>query len=169
MHSFDAAKFLTLLTDKQLGLMHLLGVPTNFLMLAQQPGFAEADLSHIVCIGVGGAPLPLALLETYGAKGIKLQQGWGMTETGPLGLLLSGEMALKKVGSSGLPPLYTRLKICDPEGREVKRGETGELLIKGPNVMPGYWNRPEANAQAFTADGYFHTGDAARQDEDGYY
>jgi fatty-acyl-CoA synthase len=92
-----------------------------------------------------------------------------MTETGPLSLLLSGEMALKKVGSSGLPPLYTRLKICDPKGREVKRGETGELLIKGPNVMPGYWNRPEANAQAFTADGYFHTGDAARQDEDGYY
>ena len=169
MRSFDAAKFLALLTDRQLGLTHLLGVPSNFLMLAQQPGFAEADLSHIVCIGVGGAPLPLALLETYGAKGIKLQQGWGMTETGPLGLLLSSEMALKKVGSSGLPPLYTRLKICDPEGREVKRGETGELLIKGPNVMPGYWNRPEANAQAFTEDGYFHTGDAARQDEDGYY
>ena len=58
-------------------------------MLAQEPGFAAADFSHIVCIGVGGAAAPLALIEEYGRKGIKLQQGWGMTETGPLGLLLS--------------------------------------------------------------------------------
>jgi len=92
-----------------------------------------------------------------------------MTETGPLGLLLSGEMALAKVGSSGLPPLYVRLKICDPDGNEMKRGETGELMIKGPTVTQGYWNRPEANRTAFTKDGWFHTGDAARQDEDGYY
>ena len=88
-----------------------------------------------------------------------------MTETGPLGLLLSGEMALAKVGSSGLPPLYVRLKICDPDGNEVSAGETGELMIKGPTVTPGYWNRPEANRTSFTEDGWFHTGDAARQDD----
>ena len=169
MRSFDPALFLSLLTDKQLRITHLLGVPTNFLMLAQQPGFDTADFSHIVCIGVGGAAAPLSLIEAYGAKGIKLQQGWGMTETGPLGLMLSGEKALSKVGSSGLPPLYARLKICDPEGNEVKPGETGELMIKSPTVTPGYWNRPEANKQSFTADGWFHTGDAAKQDEDGYY
>ncbi|HKU98117.1 MAG TPA: long-chain fatty acid--CoA ligase [Vineibacter sp.] len=168
MRSFDPALFLRLLSDKQLHLTHLLGVPTNFLMLAQEPGFASADLSHIVCIGVGGAAAPLALIEEYGRKGIMLQQGWGMTETGPLGLMLSGDQALAKVGSSGLPPLYVRLKICDPEGNEVPRGQTGELMIKGPTVMPGYWNRPEANRAAFT-DGWLHTGDAARQDEDGYY
>jgi long-subunit acyl-CoA synthetase (AMP-forming) len=80
-----------------------------------------------------------------------------MTETGPVGLLLSAEMALKKAGSSGLPPLYVQLKICDSEGREVKRGETGELLIKGPNVMRGYWNLPEADLQAFTADGWLRS------------
>jgi fatty-acyl-CoA synthase len=169
MRSFDPGLFLRLLSDRALGLTHLLGVPTNFLMLAQEPGFAAADFSHIACIGVGGAAAPLALIEEYGRKGIKLQQGWGMTETGPLGLLLSGEMALAKVGSSGLPPLYVRLKICDPDGNEVKQGETGELMIRGPTVTPGYWNRPEANATSFTADGWFHTGDAARQDEDGYY
>jgi fatty-acyl-CoA synthase len=83
--------------------------------------------------------------------------------------MLSGERALDKVGSSGLPPLYVRLKICDPDGNEVKPGETGELMIRGPNVTPGYWNRPEANRTSFTADGWFHTGDAARQDADGYY
>jgi fatty-acyl-CoA synthase len=169
MRSFDPGLFLKLLTDKQLHLTHLLGVPTNFLMLAQEAGFAAADLSHIVCIGVGGAAAPLALIEAYGRKDIKLQQGWGMTETGPLGLLLSGEMALAKVGSSGLPPMYVRLKICDADGKEVRQGETGELMIKGPTVTPGYWNRPEANRTSFTADGWFHTGDAARQDDDGYY
>jgi fatty-acyl-CoA synthase len=169
MRSFDPGVFLRLLSDRTLGLTHLLGVPTNFLMLAQEPGFAAADFSHIACLGVGGAAAPLALIEEYGRKGVKLQQGWGMTETGPLGLLLSGEMALAKVGSSGLPPLYVRLRICDPDGNEVKQGETGELMIRGPTVTPGYWNRPEANATSFTADGWFHTGDAARQDEDGYY
>jgi fatty-acyl-CoA synthase len=169
MRSFDPALFLRLLTDKELLLTHLLGVPTNFLMLAQEKGFAAADLSHIACIGVGGAAAPLALLEEYGRKGIRLQQGWGMTETGPLGLMLSGEMALAKVGSSGLPPLYVRLRICDTEGNDVTPGETGELMIKGPTVTPGYWNRPEANRTSFTADGWLHTGDAARQDEDGYY
>ena len=169
MRSFDPGLFLRLLSDRELHLTHLLGVPTNFLMLAQEPGFAAADLSHIECIGVGGAAAPLALIEEYGRKGIKLQQGWGMTETGPLGLLLSGEMALAKVGSSGLPPLYVRLKICDPDGNEVGCGETGELMIKGPTVTPGYWNQPEANRTSFTSDGWFHTGDAVRQDEDGYY
>ena len=169
MRSFDPALFLRLLSDRALGLTHALGVPTNYLMLAQEPGFAAADLSHIVSLGIGGAAAPLALIEEYGRKGIKLQQCWGMTETGPLGLLLSGEMALAKVGSSGLPPLYVRLKICDPEGNPVASGETGELMIKGPTVTPGYWNRPEANRTSFTPDGWFHTGDAARQDKDGYY
>jgi fatty-acyl-CoA synthase len=169
MRSFDPGLFLELLSDRELHLTHLLGVPTNFLMLAQEPGFAAADLSHIVCIGVGGAAAPLALIEEYGRKGIKLQQGWGMTETGPLGLLLSPDMALAKVGSSGLPPMYVRLRICDPDGKDVKPGETGELMIKGPTVTPGYWNRPEANRASFTKEGWFHTGDAARQDGDGYY
>src|SRR4029453_5405639 len=169
MRSFDPGLFLRLLGDRALGAPHLLGVPTTFLMLAQEPGFAAADFSHIACIGVGGAAAPLALIEEYGRKGIKLQQGGGMTEPGPLGLLLWGEWAPPKVGWSGLPPLYVRLKICDPDGTEVKQGETGELMIRGPTVTPGSWNRPGANATSFTADGWFHTGDAARQDEDGYY
>jgi fatty-acyl-CoA synthase len=168
MRTFDPGHFLDLLSDKELHLTHLLGVPTNFLMMAQEPGFATADLSHVICLGVGGAAAPLALIEEYGAKGMTLQQGWGMTETGPLGLMLSGDKALEKVGSSGLPPLHTRLKICDEEVREVAPGETGELLIKGPTVTPGYWNRAESNHEFFS-DGWFHTGDAARQDEDGYY
>ena len=169
MREFDPAYFLALLSDKDLHLTHMLGVPTNYLMLAQEPGFADADFSHLECVGVGGAAAPLALIEEFGAKGIKLQQGWGMTETGPLGLFLSGDQALAKIGSSGLPPMYAHLKICDETGEEVPRGEAGELMIKGPIVTPGYWNRLDENENFFTDDGWFHTGDVARQDEDGYY
>lgn len=169
LRTFDAGRFLELLADREIGITHLLGVPTNFLMMAQQPGFAEADLSHIVSIGIGGAAAPLALLETYAAKGVALQQLWGMTETGPLGLVIPVDEALRKVGSSGLPVQYARLRICDEHGVDVEPGTTGELLIKGPAVTPGYWNRGETNQEAFTDAGWFRTGDAARQDEDGFY
>ena len=167
--SFDPTYFLDLLSDKEMHLTHALGVPTNFLMLAQEAKFADADLSHVICLSVGGAAAPLSLIEEYGAKGIQLQQGWGMTETGPLGLMLSGEQALAKVGSSGLPPLYVGLRIVDEARDEVAQGETGELLIKAPTVTPGYWNRESEHDEFFTPDGWFHTGDAARQDDDGYY
>ena len=169
MRVFDPDQFCALLSDKEICITHALGVPTNFLMLAQTAGFASADFSNLVCLSVGGAAAPLALIEEFGAKGIKLQQGWGMTETGPLGLLLSGDKALEKVGSSGLPPLYTELRIVDDDGSDTPQGQTGELLIRGPNVQPGYWNRPDLNTEIFTEDGFFYTGDAARQDADGYY
>lgn len=169
MRVFDPDEFCALLSDKELHITHALGVPTNFLMLAETEGFKDADFSNIVCLGIGGAAAPLALIEQFGAKGLKLQQGWGMTETGPLGLILSADKALEKVGSSGLPPLYTELRIVDDDGNDVRQGETGELLIRGPNVTPGYWNREALNTEIFTEDGFFHTGDAARQDADGYY
>lgn len=169
MRAFDPEQFLALLTDKELYLTHALGVPTNFLMLAEVPGFADADFSNLVSLSVGGAAAPLALIEKFGEKGLRLQQAWGMTETGPLGLWLSDDKALEKVGSSGLPPMYTDLRIVDEDGNVMPQGETGELLIRGPNVLPGYWNRDEINASFFTDDGFFHTGDAARIDEDGYY
>jgi fatty-acyl-CoA synthase len=169
LRTFDPNYFLRILSDKDLCITHGLGVPTNFLMMAQEPEFGDTDFSNLVSLAVGGAAAPLALIEEYGAKGLKLQQGWGMTETGPLGLILSGEMALEKVGSSGLPPMHTRVKICEEDGSPTPPGETGELMIKGPTILPGYWNREEVNKTIFDDDGWFHTGDAARQDEDGYY
>ena len=169
MRTFDPGHFLRILSDRDDPITHALGVPTNFLMTAEEPGFADADLDHLVTLGVGGAPAPLALLERYAEKGVPLQQLWGMTETGPLGLVLSLDQALAKAGSSGLPVMYSELKVVDAEGRTVGPDVTGELMIRGPNVTPGYWNRPEANREAFTEDGWFHTGDAARTDEDGYF
>lgn len=171
MRTFDPGEFLRLLTgrDRNTPITHALGVPTNFLMLAEEPGFEDADLRHLVCLGVGGAAAPLALLQQYAAKGIPLQQAWGMTETGPLGLVLGADVALAKVGSTGLPVMYADLAVVDEGGGKVEPGVTGELMIRGPTVTPGYWNRPEANREAFTEDGWFHTGDAARTDEDGYF
>jgi fatty-acyl-CoA synthase len=169
LRSFDPAYFLQILSDKALGITHALGVPTNFLMMSQEPGFTDADLSHIVSFGVGGAASPVSLLQAYGEKGIKLQQMWGMTETAPLGLVLSGEMALEKLGSSGLPVMHSRLAVWDEDGNELGAGKTGELVINGPTVTPGYWNRPEANRESFTEDGWFHTGDAAMKDDEGYF
>ena len=169
LREFDPAYFLELLSDKALHITHMFGVPTNFLMMANEPGFADADLSHIECLGIGGAAAPMALIELFATKDIKLQQGWGMTETGPLGLMLSPDKALEKIGSSGLPPMYVHLKICDDRDVEVPFGQDGELLIKGPTVLPGYWNREAEHDDFFTSDGWFRTGDVARQDEDGYY
>ena len=169
MRTFDPGRFLHILSDRKSPITHALGVPTNFLMTAEEPGFDDADLGHLVLLGVGGAPAPLALLERYARKGTPLQQLWGMTETGPLGLVLDAEHALEKAGSSGLPVMYSELKVVDDEGRTLGPDETGELMIRGPNVTPGYWNRPEANRDSFTEDGWFRTGDAARVDEDGYF
>ena len=167
MRSFDPGETLKLLPSRDLGVTHFLGIPTNYLFMSQHPAFAEADLSHIVCCGVGGAPTPLELLNAYAEKGKALQQAFGMTETSPLVTALNAEQAMKKAGSAGLPALHTEIRIVDDEGNEVEANTVGELWVKGPNVTTGYWNRPDANESSFT-DGWLHTGDAAYADEEGY-
>ena len=118
--------------------------------------------------GVGGAPMPVPLLKVWEERGVALQQGYGMTETSPAVLTLDKEDAARKAGSSGKPVLHTEVRIVRPDGTDADVGELGELWVRGPNVTPGYWNRPEANASSFT-DGWLHTGDATRVDEEGFY
>lgn len=168
MHSFDADLCLKLLGDRELRISHAFGVPTNFAMMAERPGFARSDLSHVRCLMVGGAPSPMGLLQAYADKQIRLQQGWGMTETATIGTVLSSEAAFSKIGSAGLPVLHAELTILDEAFRPVKRGEIGQLAIRGPTVTPGYWRQPDATREAFH-DGWFLTGDAAQVDHDGYY
>lgn len=167
MRTFDPLAFLNVLSDPEIGITHGFGVPTNFLFASQLPEFQTADLSRLVCIGVGGASAPQALLQTYADRGVILQNGWGMTETCTLGTVISKERALDKLGSTGQAVMHTSLMVVDDDGNELPRGETGELWIKGPTVTPGYWNRPDANEKDFT-DGWFHTGDAARMDDEGF-
>ena len=167
MRSFDAGHALRLIGDPEVGITHFLCVPANYLFMSQHPDFAESDWSRVVSANVGGAPTPKPLLEHYMAKkGVAIRQGFGMTETSPAVSIQDPETALAKPGSAGRPILHGELKIVREDGTEAARDEVGELWVRGPNITPGYWQRPDANAEEFV-DGWFKTGDAARLDGDG--
>ena len=129
--------------------------------------FVNTDLSRIVSAGVGGAPCAEVILKTWLDRGVPLSQGWGMTETSPGGISLEPGDALRKVGSSGKALMHTEIRIIDEKGNDVAANEVGELLIRGPNITPGYWNNPEATKKTFLDD-WLLTGDAARMDEEGF-
>ncbi|WP_374764737.1 class I adenylate-forming enzyme family protein [Yunchengibacter salinarum] len=144
-------------------------VPAVYQALSLHPEFAGFDPSPVRNWGCGGAPLPDALAATYLARGIRIMGGMGMTETGPTVFFGDAHGAEHKVGSVGRPQLLADVAIVDGDGRPVPAGESGELLIRGPGVTPGYWHDPEATRAAFTPDGWLKTGDIAMQDADGYY
>lgn len=142
--------------------------PAMLLFMAQHPNFADSDLSSIRMIIVGAAPVPKSLLTTYNDRNIELNQGYGLTETAPLVSFLPAQYGVEKLGSAGKPGVYGDIKIIDAHSESVADGEVGEIVYRGPNVMRGYWNRPEATAQAIDNKGWFHTGDAGYLDEDGF-
>ncbi len=147
----------------------MFGVPAMFLFMAQHPAFAETDLSSVRMFVVGGAPCPLPLLKTYLARGVSMQQGYGLTETAPMVSFLAPEYALSKVGSSGRTPMFVEVRIVDLSGATIEAPRVqGEILVRGPNVTPGYWGMPEATALAIDKDGWFRTGDAGFFDEEGF-
>jgi len=166
--AFEPGEALRLINDEEVGLTHFFGVPANYLFMSQHPEFATTDFSRLVCAGIGGAPTPLPLIEIYADKNLALQQGFGMTETSPLVLVQDAAMAVDKPGSTGKLGLHTEARIVTEDGADAAVDEIGELWVKGPNITPGYWNRPEATAEAIT-DGWLHTGDACRMDADGHY
>ena len=143
----------------------MFGVPAMFLFMAQQPGFAASDLSSLRLLVVGGAPCPLPLLNIYLARGVSMQQGYGLTETSPMVSFLAPEHALSKVGSSGRTPIFVDVKIAGLDGKPAAQGE---ILVRGPNVFKGYWGQPEATAKAIDPEGWFHTGDAGFLDDEGF-
>jgi fatty-acyl-CoA synthase len=167
MRTFDPGLALDYISDPALGITHFFAVPAPYQFMLQHPKFRGADLSRLRIAGVGGAPCALAILEGWSARGVPLVQGWGMTETSPAGTMLDAADAIRKVGSAGKAMMHTAIRIVDDDGKDVARGGIGELLIKGPNITPGYWNKPEATAAAFS-DGWLHTGDAARMDDEGF-
>ena len=168
MRTFDPGLALKLIGDPAQGINVFFGVPAIYQFMAQHPAFETADLSRLIIGGVGGAPMPVPLLNVWEARGVALQQGYGMTETSPAVLVLDREDATRKAGSAGKPVLHTEVRVVRPDGTDVAAGELGELWVKGPNITPGYWNRPDANSSSFT-DGWLHTGDATRVDEEGFY
>ena len=144
------------------------GNPDLLDALARSLFWSTADLSSIRVILTGGAPVPERLIRTYFDRGITFVQGYGLSEAAPLVLLLDQESAIRKAGSAGKPPLLVDVRIVRPDGTTCGPGETGELLVRGPNVMAGYWNRPDATRLAINEEGWLRTGDAARADDEGY-
>jgi fatty-acyl-CoA synthase len=154
--SFDAERALRLIGEKRVTTM--MGVPANYLFMSQAPGFADADLSSLRRAVVGGAPMPVALLDEWAERGVEIVQGYGLTEAAPNVLCLPPEDARRKAGWAGKPYPYV----------ECALGDDSELLVRGPNVFPGYWRNPEATAAAIR-DGWLHTGDVAERDAEGFY
>ncbi len=147
----------------------VLGVPTIWRLLMEAPEFATVDLSSLRWLISGGAPLPTSIIEVYQARGVGFKQGFGMTEVGVNCFSMTLEQSRKKLGSIGKPMMYTRARVADESDQELPVGEVGELQFSGPHVCLGYWKQPDATAAAFSADGWFRTGDLARQDEDGFF
>jgi fatty-acyl-CoA synthase len=164
--AFDPGLTLQLLGDPEIGITHFLAVPSNYLFMSQHPAFETATFPTLITAGIGGAPTPRALLDAWAEKGVILQQGYGMTESAATISAQSKRDAIDKVGSIGTPLLHLEHRIVDEHCIDVEPGAIGELWVRAPNISPGYWNRPDANEDSYT-DGWFHTGDAIREDEDG--
>ena len=152
----------------QYRITHMFGAPAMYLFMAQHPNYATADLSSINLLVVGGGPCPEPLILLYGERGIKFCQGYGLTETAPFSTFLGPERCLEKVGSAGLPPILSGIRIVDEQNRPVAANVRGEICCSGPNIMKGYWNRPEATAEAIDPEGWFHSGDIGYLDDEGY-
>jgi long-chain acyl-CoA synthetase len=165
---FDPAAAVKDIVEKKITVY--LGVPTMHVAILSVPGLEKMDLSSLRLCGSGGAPLPVAVQERFEqVVGRRLTEGWGMTETAPIGTFTPRE-GPKKPGSCGVPYPGTEMKfidVADPD-REVKPGERGEICVRGPNVMKGYWKQPKATADSMTKDGFFRTGDVGIMDEEGF-
>jgi fatty-acyl-CoA synthase len=166
MRRWDTRECFGYLTDAQLGITHTVGVPTNYIMMSELPEFEHATFPTLEVAGVGSAPVSLDLLETWAAKGLDLAQSFGMTEVFSVAFC-PPEKARENIGSAGHALMHVEVQIGDPQGNEVPRDTVGEIQVKGPGVTPGYWQDPELTAAAFTPNGWFRTGDAARMTADG--
>jgi fatty-acyl-CoA synthase len=165
MGQFEPGAVLELIERERVTVMF--GVPAMFNAMAQAPEFASTDLSSVRRLLCGGAPVPLATIRTYLDLGIPFLQGYGMTETAPGALFLGAERAADKAGTAGVPSFFTDVRVVGPDGVDVAPGEKGEVVVSGPNVMLGYWNLPDATAEA-VHDGWFRSGDVATVDDEGY-
>ncbi|MFN4074169.1 MAG: long-chain-fatty-acid--CoA ligase [Thermus sp.] len=144
------------------------GVPTLYVAFNHFPGIEKRNLKSLRACISGSAPLPVEVAERFERlTGAKLVEGYGLTEASPVTHCnpLHGP---RKLGSVGLPFPGVEARVVDEEGQEVPLGEVGELIVKGPNIMKGYWNRPEETQRALK-DGWLYTGDMARMDQDGYF
>jgi len=162
---FDPAETLRIIEQQRV--TSFFAVPTMLDAMARDPDFHTRDLSALRTIGAAGAAVPLPTLRTWLARGVTMQQAYGMTEAAPGCTVLDSADAQRKVGSAGKPLFFTGLRVVRPDGTDAGPGEVGEVVVRGPNVMAGYWNDPERTAEVLV-EGWYHTGDAGSLDDEGY-
>ena len=144
------------------------GVNTMFASLMNTPGFKDTDFSHLrVCIGGGTAVQPAVAKEWKKVTGTTILQGYGLTETSPAAIVCRIDSEF--TGTIGLPIPSTDVMIADDDGKPLQTGQIGEICIKGPQIMEGYWQRPEETAEVMLPGGWLRTGDIGRMDDDGYF
>jgi fatty-acyl-CoA synthase len=167
---FDAIESFRRLTDPTLGVTNTFLVPQMARMMRNAPGFDGTRLAHLRSVISGGAPHPAADVRRWLEDGVKMLDGFGMSEVGSVTAMPIDDLETvkKKAGSCGLPGLVTQLRLVNEQGGDVAPGEVGELWVRTPTLSPGYWKRPDATAASRTPDGWFKTGDAGRFDEDGF-
>jgi long-chain acyl-CoA synthetase len=163
---FDPGEALA--TMERDGVTHFYGVPTMYGALLHHPDRERFDVSALRICMTGGASMPIEVLHGFEAAfDTELMEGYGLSETSPVAC--SGHPGqVRKPGSIGTPIEQVEMRIVDADDDEVPQGEVGEIVIRGHNIMKGYWNRPEATAEAMRG-GWFHSGDLGRVDEDGYF
>jgi long-chain acyl-CoA synthetase len=164
---FDAAKALGILADQRVTIFA--GVPTMFSALLHVPDRSDYDVSALrLCIS-GGAAMPVEVLRQFEDQfDCIVLEGYGLSETSPVASF-NHPGRERKPGSIGTPIRGVEMRVVDASGAEVPQGEVGEIAIRGHNIMKGYLNKPDATAEAVSADGWFRTGDIGRVDADGYY
>ena len=167
LKAFDPGETLRVLGDPAQGITHFFAVPAPYQFMMQHPDFEDTDLSRLRIAGVGGAPCALTIMEGWTNRGVSLAQGFGMTETSPACIFLDTADALRKIGSTGKALMHTEYRVVAEDGSDCGPEEVGELWVAGPHITPGYWNRPDATADAFEGR-WLKTGDAARVDTEGF-
>lgn len=164
---FDPSRTLQLIEQHRVTTIS--GVPTTYQLLCEHPAWATADISSLNKLTCGGSAVPARVLEAYEARGLRFSNGYGMTETAPGATTLPASRSRDKAGSSGLPHFFTDVRIADPLGDASPVGTVGEIQIKGPNVIHGYWDRPEESAASYADGGWFRSGDMGYKDPDGFF
>jgi acyl-CoA synthetase (AMP-forming)/AMP-acid ligase II len=168
MYKWEPERALDLIEEERIST--IAGVPAMVWQLLESPTFAERDISSVTSIGYGGAPAPPELVRRIEElfPGRVPSNGWGMTETSSTASSNNGIDYINKPDSCGPPLPICDARIVDEEGEEVPLGDAGELWVRGPNVVKGYWNKPEATAETFVDGGWLRTGDIARLDDEGF-
>ena len=165
LKAFDPKLSWQLIGDEKVTTTLMVPAMLQFMLATHDPG--HHDSTSLRWVMSGAAPVPVTLIKAYEAMNIEIHQVYGLTESGGPACLILGEDALTHAGSTGRAFFHTEVRVVDDGGNDVQPGEPGEVIVSGPHIMVGYWNRPEATAETIRG-GWLHTGDIATIDGDGF-